>query len=180
MPSSITCTNLSGDQINDPVNITTNTLLNDSIVNIAPIHLSAQLATPSRVVMSTNNAPSCLEYQMVTQAQRGIARPNPKYALVSVYPSIGEPKHFNDALVAFRVDAMHEELQALEQNNTWVLVPRTPDMDVVDCKWIYITKSKSHGSTGRFKAILVTQGYSQISRVDFDETFTPVIKPTTI
>lgn len=41
---------------------------------------------------------------------------------------------------------MHEELRALQQNNTWFLVPRTLDMEVVDCKWIFKTKLKSEGS----------------------------------
>lgn len=75
---------------------------------------------------------------------------------------------------------MHDELKALEQNNTWVLVPRTPNMNVIGCKWIYKIKLKYDGSVEHYKARLVAQGYSQISEIDFDETFTPVIKPTVV
>lgn len=53
-------------------------------------------------------------------------------------------------------------------------------MNVLGCKWICKVKLKSDGSFERYKARLVAQGYSEISGIDFDKTFTPVIKPTRI
>lgn len=52
-----------------------------------------------------------------------------------------------------------------------------PDMSVIGSKWLY--EIQFDGSTERIKAKLVAQGYSQISGIDFDETF-PIIKPTII
>lgn len=41
-----------------------------------------------------------------------------------------------------------------------------------------MTNLKSNGSIERLKARLVAQGYPHISGIDFDEAFTPVIKPS--
>lgn len=98
---------------------------------------------------------------MVIRAQQGILKPNPKYAMVSTYPSLSKTKHFTDALHRPSwLNSMHEELQASKQNNTWDLVPRTPGMNVIGSKWNYRIKVKFDGSTELFKARLISQEYS--------------------
>lgn len=74
---------------------------------------------------------------------------------------------------------MKEELSALHNNDTWVLVPRNPNMNVVGSKWVFKTKLKPDGNVERYKACLVAKGYSQMEGIYFDETFSLVIKPTT-
>lgn len=75
---------------------------------------------------------------------------------------------------------MTVEYNALVKNGTRSLVPCPTNVNVVGCKWIYRTKRKSDGSIERHKARLVAQGFSQQAGKDFFETFSPVVKPTTI
>lgn len=56
----------------------------------------------------------------------------------------------------------------------------SPHMNLVSCKWIYKLKRNADGSLQRYKAQLVVRGFNQIHAVDFDETFNPVVKSTTI
>ena len=75
---------------------------------------------------------------------------------------------------------MKEELDALYQNKTWTLVPRTSKAIIIGSKWVYRTKYHVDGNVKRFKARLIAKGYTQIPSLDFGETFSPVVKPTTI
>ncbi|CAL2244404.1 unnamed protein product [Prunus armeniaca] len=70
--------------------------------------------------------------------------------------------------------AMAEEIQALQLQGTWNLVPPPLDKNIVGCRWIYKTKRNSDGTISRYKARLVAQGFSQEHGLDYDETFSPV------
>ncbi|KAI3710109.1 hypothetical protein L2E82_39883 [Cichorium intybus] len=78
------------------------------------------------------------------------------------------------------VIAMQEEVDALHINNTWVLVPRPTNANVVGSKWVYRTKYKSDGTVDRYKARLVAQGFTQIPGLDYFLTFSPVVKASTV
>jgi hypothetical protein len=75
---------------------------------------------------------------------------------------------------------MQEELRALHSNDTWSLVPFAPSMNVVGSRWVYKIKRHADGCVDRYKARLVARGFTQQEGVDYLETFSPVIKPTTI
>ncbi|KAI5341617.1 hypothetical protein L3X38_009492 [Prunus dulcis] len=49
---------------------------------------------------------------------------------------------------------MHEEFDALLRNDTWSLVPASPHMNVIGCKWVFRVKRKADGSIERHKARL--------------------------
>ena len=72
------------------------------------------------------------------------------------------------------VNAMNEELDQIEKNNTWELIPRPAGKNVIGTKWIFKNQMNEQGHVIRNKARLVCKGYSQIEGLDYDETFAPV------
>jgi len=76
--------------------------------------------------------------------------------------------------------AMTEEFKALVDNGTWRLVPRPPRANVITGKWVFKHKYHADGSLARHKARWVVRGFSQRYGIDYDETFSPVVKPATI
>jgi len=75
---------------------------------------------------------------------------------------------------------MNTELQALERNGTWSLAKLPKGKRAIGCKWLYKTKYHPDGSIERHKARLVIQGYKQKKGIDYEETFAPVAKMTTV
>ncbi|CAL1400246.1 unnamed protein product [Linum trigynum] len=75
---------------------------------------------------------------------------------------------------------MTEEHRALLKNQTWKMVPRSPTMNVISCKWLYRIKTKSDDSIDRYKARLVARGFQQRPGLYFGDIFSPVLKPTTL
>jgi hypothetical protein len=76
--------------------------------------------------------------------------------------------------------AFEEEYAALLANHTWDLVPCPPGTNMVTGKWLFRHKLTSDGSLDRYKARWVLRGFTQCPRVDYDETFSPVVKFSTV
>lgn len=57
---------------------------------------------------------------------------------------------------------------------------RPSNVNIIGSKWVYCTKFKENGSIDHFKARLVAKKFTQIPKLDLGETFSPVVKATTI
>ncbi|RVW64121.1 Retrovirus-related Pol polyprotein from transposon RE1 [Vitis vinifera] len=76
-------------------------------------------------------------------------------------------------------NAMQAELQVLE-NYTWDIVPCPPTVKPIGSKWVFSVKLRSDGFLDQYKARLIALGNKQECGVDYEETFAPVAKTTTI
>lgn len=70
---------------------------------------------------------------------------------------------------------MNEELAALIENGTWDVVDLPKGNNAIDSKWSKI-KRDSNNNIERYKARLVIKGYSQRYGIDYEETFSPVVR----
>ena len=67
----------------------------------------------------------------------------------------------------FGFEAMNEEIEQIEKNKTWTLVPRPRDKNVIGIKWVYRNKLNEDGKVSRNKERLVCKSYSQEEGIDY-------------
>lgn len=75
--------------------------------------------------------------------------------------------------------AMCEELQSFEYNDAWELVDVPSDTSIVQCRWV-LNKKLDVNDKVRYRARLVAKGFSQRSGIDYVDTFSPVVKHSTL
>nr|GEY62094.1 putative reverse transcriptase, RNA-dependent DNA polymerase [Tanacetum cinerariifolium] len=92
-----------------------------------------------------------------------------------------EPKSFKQAAQDARWrEAMQKEVKALKKNGTWALEYLPEGKRAIDLKWVYKFKFKPNGEVERYKARLVSKGFTQMEGVDYHDTFAPVAKLVTV
>jgi hypothetical protein len=123
----------------------------------------------------------------------------PSPAVTRLHARLRKPKVYTDGTICYGMlttgipynlqealsnddwkSAMGVEYSTLLRNQTWHLIPPESGRNLIDCKCIYKVKHKADGSIDRYKARLVAKGFKQCLGIDYDDTFSPIVKPTTI
>ena len=98
--------------------------------------------------------------------------------------AIDTPRSYDEAVSSTSAEqwrkAMDDEVNALNENNTWTLRKLPPGREPVGGKWVYTKKLDENGNIERYKARYVAQGFKQVKGFDFNETFSPTPAPTAI
>ncbi|GAU29238.1 hypothetical protein TSUD_362280 [Trifolium subterraneum] len=149
-----------------------NSLISQPITNSEP-----NIASPLPLHKTTSPPPPISlhnDHSMITRGKTGSLKPKTFTASI-------EPTTVKTALADPQwAQAMNTEYKALMDNHTWSLVPLPPHRRAIGCKWIFKIKENPDGSVNKYKARLVAKGFHQTPGFDFNETFSPVIKPVTI
>jgi hypothetical protein len=92
-----------------------------------------------------------------------------------------EPTTFEEAVQKKQwKEAMTEEHQSIMKNDVWEIVPRPKEKSVVTSKWVYKIKHVADRSVDKYKARFIARGFSQKEGEDYDKTFAPVARYTSI
>ena len=122
-------------------------------------------------------------YMSANQIQKvGNVSVSPQFSCFMAKVNTNEdPKHFKEAIQHSQwLEAMNEELTALENNNTWEITDLPPGKHAIGCKWLYTTKYDPQRNSTRYKSRLVVLGNRQRYGIDYEQTLAPVAKLTTV
>jgi transposase InsO family protein len=150
---------------------TPQTIIHDEIVQPPPT--SAPPATPPAVdaippTLPTAKPPNRCSRRLIVRAFKAMLKGNWKW-----------PRGYKEAMQAHDAEqwelAMQKEYDSILKNKTWDLVPRPKNAKVVKSRWVLRTKDN-----GVYKARFCAKGFTQQWGEDYDETFAPVAKYTSI
>ncbi|KAF3671469.1 putative tyrosyl-DNA phosphodiesterase 2-like [Capsicum annuum] len=95
-----------------------------------------------------------------------------------------EPQTFKEAMVSsdssFWKEAVNSKIDSILSNHTWELVDLPPGNKPLGSKWIFKRKMKVSGIMDKYKARLVVKGFKQKESLDYFDTYSPVIRITSI
>lgn len=74
---------------------------------------------------------------------------------------------------------MQQEIGAMKDNDVWTLVNKPANQNVTQCKWVFQIKHDVSGQK-KYKARLVAKGFTQKFGIDYNETFSPVIRHSSL
>jgi len=175
--------NIESDSLNHAISVIHSHVANSSPVS--QLGSDSPALTTSRPIVSpllptsfTDHGP-VNTHHMTTRSKSGIFKPKVLHTHSDLQPSA--PTSIVEALSSPPwCQAMTDEYNALLNNNTWSLTSLPEGAKAVGCKWLFKNIYHADGSFHRHKARLVAKGFSQTAGCDYYETYSPVVKPSTI
>lgn len=90
------------------------------------------------------------------------------------------PETYNEAIRSDKaenwINTMKTEMSSLNINETWTLVDPPKDSRILSNKWVFRIKQNPDRTINKYKA----KGFNQEKGVNYEETFSPVAKMSTI
>jgi len=111
-----------------------------------------------------------IESAMAVQIDDGTADDDPK----TLAQAMGRPDWPEWKL------AMEEELALMAKYDVWDVVDEPVDTNIVGSRWVFRIKRDSNGKILKYRARLVAQGFTQMYGIDFQDTFAPVARLSSI
>nr|GEV58430.1 Myc-type, basic helix-loop-helix (bHLH) domain-containing protein [Tanacetum cinerariifolium] len=103
------------------------------------------------------------------------------YSFASSLNKSIEPTCYKDVILDSNwIDAKNAEIEALNRYHTWIITYLPANRKPIGCKWIFKIKYKANGEIKRYKARLVSKGFNQREGINFDETYSLVVKMSTV
>ena len=154
-------------------------------VTVAPQAMTAPTSpSPADTVSAPPQPAAALpRHPMTTRSRNNILKPTTKYnnSVQLQCDPHWIPTTWQQAMKhAHWRAAMSSEFNSTNENHTWDLETATATMNIVGCRWVFTIKYHPDGTIDKYKARIVAKGYHQKPGLDYTDTFSPVIKSTTI
>ncbi|GAU20755.1 hypothetical protein TSUD_239490 [Trifolium subterraneum] len=179
LPTSITSTNST-----IPPPPITNPLRKSNRVTHPPTYLQdyhTTLASTSHSALTATH-PSSSQYKFPLSSSISYNHLSPAHKhYICNLSTLTEPPTYEEAMCDEHwKNTVNVELSALLKNKTWDLVKLPLHKKAIGCKWVFKLKLHADGTIERHKARLVAKGFTQTEGIDYTDTFSPVVKMTTV
>ena len=153
------------------------------IENIAPSSSFSDIPPPLTHAHLIHTIPN--SYLIISSPPLESAAPSLNSSnLITAYFCPDNPFTYHEALqspdAAHWIHAVTDEIHSLKESKTWDLVHHSNGRKAIKCNWVFKIKYLPNGTVDKFKARLVAKGCTQKARIDYSETFSPVVKFETI
>ena len=144
---------------------------------------------PSRAAKGSANLIAdgeTFDHHLIAESSDGVVTRLDSLAafVAAITPDEDEPKTAWEALnspdASHWLEAMHAEVSNLENKNTWVECTLPPGKKTIGSIWVFKKKRDNLGQVAKYKARLVAQGFTQQPGVDFENTWAPVGRMTSL